>query len=117
MTDDDDTVLISMYRGASLEMPDPALDRKILRAANSVGIYRIFLPIGLAMAAGLTLAWIVPWHAAGPAASRHPAVASDITPGLYEGRIAQELADPATTRYSAFEQMPGGTEGKASHGS
>lgn len=115
--DDDDVDLINKYRGLSQEYPDPALDRKILRAAGRARIRRALLPIALAMAASLVLAWIGSRHEAGPAASYHRAARSEVVPGLYEGRVAEELADPGMTRQSTFEQMPGGTEGEVNHGS
>jgi hypothetical protein len=116
-SDDDDDDLVSIYRGLSLERPDRALDQKILRAARRARIGNNLLPIALALAAGLTLAWITPWHAARPAFPYHRAASSEAVPGLYDGRIAQQLADPAMTRQSTFEQMPGGTEGETHHGS
>jgi hypothetical protein len=114
--DDDDDNLVSLYRGTSPECPDPALDRKILRAADKAGLRKSLLPIALALAASVTLAWIVPRHEARPAV-HHRAATDDVVPGLYEGRIAEELADPAMTRRSMLEQMPGGAEGEINHGS
>ena len=116
MTEDDDE-LIRIYRGVSMERPDQALDRKILRAAAKARIQSTLIPIAAAMAASLILAWIIPWRETRPAVSHHRTARSEIVPGLYDGRIAAELADPALTRQSLFEQLPGGAEGKVNHGS
>lgn len=115
--DDDDADLLGTYRGAMLERPDPALDQKILRAADRARVRKILLPVALALAASLAVVWIIPRHEARPVAPYHRAARSDAVPGLYEGRIAEELADPAMTRRSMLEQMPGGAEGEMNHGS
>lgn len=117
MTEDDDDELIRIYRGVSLERPDRALDRKILRAAAKTRIHSPLIPIAAAMAASLILAWIIPWHESRQAVSHHRAARSEIVPGLYDGRVAAELADPTLTNQSIFEQLPGGAEGDVNHGS
>ena len=115
--EDDDVELIARYRGSSLERPDKALDEKILRAASRAKICKALLPMALSLAAILALAWVAPWHEARRPVSSHRAVRSEFVPGLYDGRMADELADPAMTQQSSFNQMPGGTEGGVNHGS
>jgi hypothetical protein len=114
---DDDVDLVKQYQRLVLERPDRALDRKILRAASRARISNTLAPIACAMAASLALMWIATRHGPSPAVSTHRAARSEVVPGLYEGRIAGQLADPAMTRQSMFEQMPGGTEGGMNHGS
>lgn len=113
--DDDDIHLVNTYRGLLQERPDRTLDQKILRAAGRARIRNALLPMALAMAASLVLVWVASRHEPGRAAHHPPG--SKTVPGFYEGRIAEQLADPAMTRQSMLEQMPGGTEGGMNHGS
>ena len=105
--EDGDLDLLKSYRSVAREAPDTALDRRILAAASALRARQWQLPLMLALAAGLLIAFYaaLPTHAPAPATPRDPRLAQA---GLYEGRAAQFLSDPERMRQSAIRQMPGG---------
>jgi hypothetical protein len=114
--DDNDFGVVTAYRAEAGELPDPSLDRAVLRAAQAARLRRQWLAPGITLAAILILVWMTVQRQEAPLVPPAPASAV-MTPGLYDGRIAAELGDPRQTEQSRIGQMPGGIDGEVKHGS
>jgi hypothetical protein len=108
--EDDDLDLLKSYRSVPREMPDAALDRRILSAASAFRARRRQLPLLLAVAACLLIALYAALPRPGSTPSVAPPSPELAEAGLYDGRVAQFLSDPEAMRQSAIRQMPGGSD-------